>query len=83
MVKPTRRRLAVMVAIALAGCGTFFWFNYSDWFPRKHASTVLVLEDCDPDYKTPTFGDAVFELRPDGTSSRACQKYVAVVPRRP
>ena len=54
----------------IGGSTVFFWSSDISLFPHKHTSTILVLEDCDDDFKTPPFEDAVIAFGPNGKSSR-------------
>lgn len=48
----------------------FFWSGDIVLFPEKQTSTVLVLDDCDDDFRTPPFEDAVIAFGPNGVSPR-------------
>jgi DNA-binding beta-propeller fold protein YncE len=65
-----RKWLWALAVLFVGGLMIFFWNSDLALFPHKHTSTVLVLEDCDDDFKTPPFEDAVIAFGPNGKSSR-------------
>ena len=54
----------------MGGLILLFWNSDFALFPHQHSSTVLVLEDCDTDFRKPPFEDAVTVFGPNGESSR-------------
>jgi len=70
---PRARKAVLLLAIILVGGGTvFFWGEDLALFFRKDSSpsTVLVLADCDDDFKIPPFEDTVMAHGPNRKSSR-------------
>ena len=68
-----RRRWVLFLAIIfIGGMTVFFWADDAVLFFRKDpsVSTVLVLDDCDDDFRTPPFEDAAIMFGPDRKPSR-------------
>jgi len=59
-----------LVVILIAGFVVWLWNTEIVFFPEKQTATVLVLEDCDDDFRTPPFEDALLVLGPNGAYSR-------------
>ena len=64
-----RKRLKWIGALAvllIAGVMAFLWNGDVILFPEKQTATLLVLEDCDSDFRTPPFEDIVTAFGPSG-----------------
>ena len=59
-----------MAVILIVGSMVLFWSGDIVLFPQKQTSTVLVLDDCDDDFRTPPFEDSVIAFGPNGKFSR-------------
>lgn len=70
--RPRKTRVWIWVpALGLVGGLTvFLWSCDIALFPQKLNSTVLVLDNCDPDFKAPPFDDAVITFGSNGAASR-------------
>ena len=64
----------VLTVIVLGGLLTVYWTGGIAMFQQKRPLTsptgVLVLEDCDSDFRTPPFEDVVLMFGPDGKPVR-------------
>jgi len=70
---PKRRRKllrALALLLLLVGALLFYWNTDIVFFPAKQTATVLVLDDCDDDFKNPPFEDMLLAFGPQGTTSR-------------
>jgi hypothetical protein len=66
-----RRKWIALLSIVVAGIGVgIFYASDFTLLPYRHASTVLVLDNCDDDYKTRPFEDAVIAFGAKGRASR-------------
>ena len=65
-----RKWLVALAVILIGGFVVWLWNTEIVFFPAKQTATVLVLEDCDDDFRTPPFEDAVVAFGPNGAYSR-------------
>jgi hypothetical protein len=65
-----RRTFWVLAVLIAAGLGVIFLNSDLVLFPCPHSSTLLVLDDCDDDFRNPPFEDAVIAFGPGAGSSR-------------
>jgi hypothetical protein len=64
-----RRKWMVALVVCLGGGLTLFLCTWDIvLFPQKQTATVLVLDNCDDDFRTPPFADTVFAFGPNGMS---------------
>src|SRR5436309_15813035 len=63
--RKTRKRIWALAVILIGGAMVSFGSCDVALFPQKHTSTVLVLDNCDADFKTPPFEDAVIAFGPN------------------
>ncbi|MBM3832222.1 MAG: hypothetical protein FJ403_02875 [Verrucomicrobia bacterium] len=55
-----------MAVVLIMGSTVFLWNTDLVLFPADHTATVLLLNDSDPDFRTPPFEDTVIAFPPKG-----------------
>lgn len=58
-----------MAVVLLLACGLVLWRPGPALLPHRHSSTILVLDDCEPDFRQPRPRDRLVALRPNGTAT--------------
>jgi hypothetical protein len=64
--QPKTKKRIVALAVLLVGGLLLLWDSDFVLFPKPQTATVVVLDDCDDDYKTPPFEDALIAFGPNG-----------------
>ncbi len=65
-----KKRVSALLLILFCGSALLLWRSDLELVPHHHTSTILVMEDCDRDFRKPPFNDAVIAYAPDGSRSR-------------
>jgi len=63
----SRKWLVALLVLLLGGTFVFLWNSDFVLFPKPQTATVLVLDNCDDDFRTPPFTDTLSAFGPGGT----------------